>query len=123
MPILFDILKQFSRTWHIGLVLVLVCGLLGYGYAWRSYTPSYQAKASFLVSISNSGSTSIDRYYNRVTTTQLSATFPYILTSGALSKVVAEDLGVSSVPGTISASMLGDTNIFQISVTASDGQT
>ena len=53
----------------------------------------------------------------------LNATFPYLLTSGALQQVVAEDLGVAVVPAQISASVVGDTNIFQIRTVAGDAQT
>lgn len=108
IPLLFRALKQFRRSWWIGLLAVLVCGALGFLYARFTYSPKYEAKASFVVSMSDSTSISTSRYYNSVTTEQLAATFPYILTSGALNKVVANDLGVSSVPGTITAEALGE---------------
>ncbi len=122
MPVLRGILKQIARSWWVFGLILLLCAGAGMFQARRVYSPRYRAKASFVVSVSDSSSISVSQYYNRVTTSQLTATFPYILTSGALSKVVAADLGVASVPGTIKAETLGDTNIFQISVTASDPQ-
>ena len=59
-------------------------------------------------------------YSDETTAGQLSKTFPYILTSGALSDIVAESLGVDSIPASISAEAIQDTSIFTINVTASD---
>lgn len=87
----------------------------------RTYHAAYQASASFIV-FTGDQNYAISDYYNKVSTEQINATFPYILTSGALNKVVAADLGADSVPGQISAHMLGDTNLFQIDVIASDAQ-
>ncbi|MCD7829858.1 MAG: polysaccharide biosynthesis tyrosine autokinase [Clostridiales bacterium] len=123
IPLLSGIWRQIRRTWWLGVLFVIVAVTVGILYAHMHYTPRYEAKASFVVSTSDSTSISTSRYYNTVSTEQLAATFPYILTSGALSKVVANDLGLSSVPGTITASVLGETNLFQISVVASDPQT
>lgn len=123
LPLLSTIWKLAKKTWWLCLVLMVLFGGFRYVKTVRSYTPSYTATASFLVSTNNDfGSLSAGRYYNRITAKQLSTTFPFILTSGALNKIVANDLGLSYVPGSISASMVGETNLFQIHVTAADPQ-
>lgn len=114
--------KSIRRTWVLGLVLILVLGLLSYVRYERSYTPVYTAKASFVVHSGSGASISSTSYYDRLYTKQLIATFPYLLSSGALQKVVADDLGLSGVPGSITAQMEGDTNLFQLRVTSSDPQ-
>lgn len=116
------IFKSIRRTWLLGLVFLIILGLLGYVYAARSYSPRYTASASFVVSSNSSTGLSTNYYYDRISAEQLAATFPYILSSSALQAVVAEDLGLSYVPGVITPSMEGNTNLFQLSVTASDPQ-
>lgn len=115
--------REFLKTWLLGLVLAAAFCAVGLVQSWRNYVPQYEASASFIVSLeNNTSSIYTSQYYNQITTKQLSATFPYIMTSGALNRVVARDLGMSYVPGTISAKMLGETNLFQISVVSSDPQ-
>ena len=79
---LVKVWKLFKTTWWIMLVLAAA------GMA-----------ASFAVTTGSGGGNTIS-YSASVSIQQLSATFPYILESGALKKVVCEDLGVSSLPGT-----------------------
>lgn len=123
LSVLEDVTKRFRETWWIFLIIVLAGAGAGYLKGKISYHEKYEASASFVVSAGVQSNVISSNYYNKITTEQMNATFPYILTSGALGKVVANDLGMSSVPGTISAEMLGDTNLFQIKVVAADGQT
>lgn len=118
-----DVGKRTREIWWI-LILLLAGGIFG-GYFWEKshYTPQYEAMASFCVSVEGQANSWSTGYYNRVSIRQLNATFPYLLTSGALQQVVAEDLGVAVVPAQISASVVGDTNIFQIRTVAGDAQT
>ncbi len=123
LGILTGIWREFGKTWWIGLILIALFSGFGLFQAKRSYVPYYRASASFVVTADKSAtSISTSQYYNQISAQQLSSTFPYIVTSGALSRVVANDLGLPYVPGSISAKMLGNTNLFQISVTASDPQ-
>ena len=81
----------------------------------------YQAYSSFVVETKTAYGYN-QSYSDETTAGQLSKTFPYILTSGALSDIVAESLGVDSIPASISAEAIQDTSIFTINVTASDPQ-
>ena len=118
--LLADVLRVAKRMLALLLPLVVVaCGL----FAWRthsSYRPVYQASASFTVSVTNPLYSDV-RTYNTATAEQMQKTFPYILTSGALSDVVKEQLGLSSLPS-ISATVLANTNIFTLTVTSDDPQ-
>ena len=62
-------------------------------------------------------------FYDNSTTEQMVTTFPYILTSGVLSRRAAEAMGRDSVSGRISASAEADTNLFTLSVTDADAGT
>ncbi len=121
--ILLGIWREFLKTWWVGLVLIALFSGFGVFQANRSYSPSYRATASFVVTADKPATNiSTSQYYNQISAQQLSATFPYIVTSGALNRVVANDLGLPYVPGTINAKMLGNTNLFQISVISWDPQ-
>lgn len=100
-----------------------------YGSLWSRYVyerkdklySGIQAYSSFVVETKTAYGYN-QSYSDETTAGQLSKTFPYILTSGALSDIVAESLGVDSIPASISAEAIQDTSIFTINVTASDPQ-
>lgn len=120
--LLDDILKRFRETWWVYILILLIGASAGFIKEKRTYRELYEASASFVVSAGDQSNIASSNYYNKVSAEQMKATFPYILTSGALNRVVANDLGLASVPGSISAQKLGDTNLFQVKVTASSGQ-
>ncbi len=112
-----DFLHRFRRLWLV--VLALTVGFAGLFYYRTSstYSPTYVAEATVSVEIVNGGI-----YANRNTAEQMGLIFPYILTSGALSDVIAEDLGTSGVPGTINVSSIKGTNLLTITVSSWDAQ-
>jgi capsular exopolysaccharide synthesis family protein len=112
-----DFFHRFKRMWWIVVVLAVLGGLAMYYRASVNYSPSYRAEATASVALTYSTSSA-----NRNTAEQMGRVFPYILTSGALKDVIAADLGVKSVPGTISVSNISGTNLLTISVTSSDPQ-
>ena len=105
LAFLRDAGKRAAEIWWV-LLLLLAGGILS-GFAWEKthYVPKYEATASFCVSADGQDNAWSLGYYNRISIRQLNAAFPYLLTSGALQQVVAEDLGVAVVPAQISASM------------------
>ena len=113
-------LRGLRRFWLYGLLLtLLLAGLMGYR-AWRSYVPSYTASATFTV-YSTSALQSTSQTYNTATAEQMAKTFPQILTSGVLSQIIREDLGVSSLPS-ITAKAVDETNFLDLNVTGRDPQ-
>lgn len=115
-----DLMRGAKRLLWLGVLLVVTASAL---LVWRTqstYSPVYQASASFTVFVTNplySGS----RTYNSSMAEQMEKTFPYILTSGALSDLVKQELGLSNLPP-ITASAMENTNIFTLSVTSGDPQ-
>lgn len=117
---LSDFLRVAKQLLWLGVALVLLATAALSGWTYLSYTPKYQATASFTVYVSNPLQAEI-RTYNTATAEQMAKTFPYILTSGALSDMVMQELGISAMP-TVSASVLENTNIFTLTVTSGDPQ-
>ena len=119
---IFDHIRLgIRRLFWLAPILIAVFAAAGYFYAKHTYVPSYTAYASFVVSADTpyGGSQS---YYNRTTASQLSKTFPYIISSGVLKQVVAEDLGVTSIPATISAESTLESALFTLKATSNDPQ-
>lgn len=107
------------------LVVLLTVAFAAFSYfdVTTSYVPQYIAEATLTISASSSDELVPTTDYTDIATTQqLGKVFPYILTSGVLSDLVAQDLGMDSIPGSISVEAVENTNMLTISVTASDGQ-
>lgn len=98
-------------------LMALLAGMLCLR-TWWSYTPVYQASASFTVNTRNPFYAT-QQYYNNNAAEQMAKTFPQILTSGLLSDRVQEELGIPYMPA-INASAIGETNIFSLTVTSPD---
>ena len=117
---LSDFLRGAKHLLWLGILLVLLASAVFSGWTYLSYTPKYQATASFTVYVSNPLQAEV-RTYNTATAEQMAKTFPYILTSGALSDMVMQELGIPAMPA-VSASVLKNTNIFTLTVTSGDPQ-
>lgn len=120
VTILRSLLHVVGRLWLLGLVLVAVCAAaLGYR-AHLSYSPVYEASASFTVKVANplyAGTST----YNAQTAEQMEKTFPYILSSSALRERVREQLDIAVLPS-ITANVIDGTNVFTLRVRDADPQ-
>ena len=110
-----DYLHRFRSLWWVVLLITAAVAALFYYRVSTSYSPTYVAEATVSVEIVNGES-----YSNRNTAEQMGQIFPYILTSGALSDVIASDLGRDSIPGSIRVSTIRGTNLLTIDVTSWD---
>lgn len=116
-----NFLRAFLKLWWIFLIIISVYASVCFFRAKSSYSPYYSTSATFVVTMNQAGVYS-DSYYNSATADQMAKTFPYILNSGILHKVVAADMGLPYVPGSISAVAVNDQNLFELSVSGSDPQ-
>ena len=114
------ILRSVGHLMKCGILLILVLGALMCLRTWRGYTPVYEASASFTVRVSNPFYAT-QQHYNTSAAEQMAETFPYILTSSALSQRVTEELGIPYMPS-MDISVLGNTNIITLTVRSSDPQ-
>ena len=119
--VLFEnFLRQAKRTWVLGLLLILICsGGMAY-LKQRTYTPVYEAYASFTVRVANPLYASISTY-NEKTAQVMTDTFPSILTSGLLQQKVMEELGLTSAP-VMSVTASSQASIFTLKVRDADPQ-
>ncbi|MCR5809437.1 MAG: polysaccharide biosynthesis tyrosine autokinase [Clostridiales bacterium] len=113
-----DLLRSFRRLWLLVLALTVGVAALFYFRTTSRYTPRYVAEVTVSVELVNGGT-----YANRTTAEQMGAIFPYILSSGALSDVIAADMGTKGVPGSIWANNIKGTNLLTISASSSNPET
>ena len=118
--LLRGMLKGFRRMLPVGVAMTVAAVAVFCLMSWNSYTPRYEASASFTVKVTNPFYAD-QQYYNTAAAEQMAKTFPYIITSGVMNSHIKEVLGIDYVPS-ISAEALGNTNIFTLKVTASDPQ-
>ena len=114
--LVMDVLKR----WLIIVLAALMAGVGSYIYADSSYVPSYRTNTVFVVTTQGSSTT----VYNNLTSTSNVATlFTELLNSSIMRKAIMEEMGVSSLDARISTSVIPNTNLISMSVTASDPRT
>lgn len=121
--LLKEYLRTLSRMWLWILILTLAGGGISYARSYFSWQPSYTASATFTITASQDTGTDTGgaySFYDNATAEQMVNTFPYILTSGVLSRRAAAQMGQEYVSGQIQASSENNTNLFTLSVTDSD---
>lgn len=117
MELLHLIWTSVKKVWYVFLILPLLLGGLNYFWVSSRYDPTYTAEATVSVSMTGLNGDSTN---NARTAAQLGKVFPYILTSSALKDIIANDLGRSGIPETISVSNIENTNFLTIRVTGWD---
>ncbi len=109
--LLVDFYHGVVKLWWLVIGLTVIFAAKNYFTVTTTYVSNYVASATTSVT-SMTGSTASD----------MAKVFPYILTSGVLAEVVAEDLGVEALPGAIDVQADEGTNLLTISVSAGDPQ-
>lgn len=120
-----DYWKGIKKYWWLCIILAALGACLLFAKTVISYVPMYKAESTFTVTLSQSDefgeeNSTYGFYYNSSTASQMAKTFPYILKSDMLTGIVKEDLGVSALNGTISASSVSNSNLFTISVVSNN---
>lgn len=120
--VFWDFLHILPKMSVLLIVLALIGGGVSYFKAYKEYVPRYMASTTFTINIKHEqiiGSNG--NYYNNVAAKQIAQTFPYILTSDLLHRMVEDDLG-RPITGSITADVTPDTNLLTLSVVDSDPQ-
>ena len=112
-PVLL-IREIFKKLWAVVMVAIIAASLTYVG-ASLLYTPQYQTKTTFVVSVRDGSSTV---YSNLNAARSMANAFSEVLNSDVLKKRIAAELGQESVGGSISAAVVGETNLLEMRVTA-----
>lgn len=111
-----DVLKQ----WTAILLVALMVGVSAYIMTDVRYEPKYQSRVTFVVT-SRSGSTNV--YNNLSSTTEMAAVFSELINSSLMRKNIMEETDIEYFDGTISAVVVPETNLLNMTVTAGDPRT
>lgn len=99
MYIIDDMWKGMKKYFGLFLIIITLSACVLFFVARHSYKPQYQAFRSFYVNTRTAYGYNAS-YYNKTAAKQMSVTFPYLLTSGALKRIIMEELGYTrSLPG------------------------
>lgn len=109
-----------AKRWLLVVLAALMVGVGSYIRADSSYTPVYKTTTTFVVTTRSSVSTV---YSNLSSTSSLASVFSELLNSSIMRKAILEEIGAESFNGSISASVVSETNLINMTVTASDPRT
>lgn len=112
-----SIIRGIFRQWWVIVLLTIGTYMFAYTYIDSQYVPQYTTSTTFIVTQRNSGTYS--SIYSDISSAKDTAQkFTQILNSTILQKKVAEELGMSSLDATVDASVISETNLIVLSVTA-----
>ncbi len=126
--LLSDIWRGFVKFGWIAVVLAVVLGGIQFYRSYVRFSPEYKATATFTVHTENKvisgedGVSAYSFYYNRDTANQLASVFPNIIGNPILQNRVCEDLQLSYMPATVSATCVEGTNMITLTATGSDAK-
>lgn len=117
---------SFKKNWWISAVCAILLVAISFTYFKLSFQPRYRSEVRFTVtplieSDAANGASVYSFNYNSTLASQMASTFPYIINSGIMSDIIANDLK-RAFNATVSASAVKDTNIFEITVTSASAQ-
>lgn len=112
------LLLREIATKFLAVILVAVIAMsCAYTVTLLAYKPQYETKTTFVVSIRN-GAPSV--YSNLNAAQELASSFSQVLSSDVMRKQIANELGVKSISGNIEATIVDETNILELRVSASN---
>ena len=111
-----DVLKR----WLIVVLAALAVGVGAYISEDTAYKPSYRTNTVFVVT-SRGSSTTV--YTNLTSTSSLAGLFAELMNSSIMRKSIAEEMGVASFEASITTTVIPNTNLITMTVTAPDPRT
>lgn len=114
------VVRDVLKKWFLILIIVVAVGVGAYIVTDSSFTPVYQTNATLVVTTRGSSSSV---YSNLSSTSSLANVFTEILNSSLMKKNILEQLNMTQFDGTITASVVGSTNLLTIQVQAGDPRT
>ncbi len=111
----FTLVRDILVNWWVILLGALAAAMLTATVMGLRWQPAYTTSATFAVS-SQIGANS---YADLNSTTRMAGSFPKILKSSALRKILCEEMQVDSLQAVISSTAIPNTNLLELSVSSS----
>lgn len=126
--LLSDIWRGIVKFGWVMLVLAVVLGGIQFYRSYVGFVPVYKVSATFTVHTENAvltgdnGIAAYSYYYDRETADQLATVFPHIISNNILKTQVCTDLGVETMPASVSAACVTGTNMVTLTASGTDPQ-
>ena len=114
------LLQDVVKRWLLILLAALTVGVAAYIYTDLTYTPVYRTTTTYVVTTYSSSATV---YSNLSSASSLATVFSELLNSSVMRKAILQQTGAQSFGGSITASVIPETNLLTVTVTASDPRT
>lgn len=114
------LLQDVLKRWLVIVLAALVVGVGAYISTDMEYKPVYRTNTIFVVT-SRGSSTTV--YSNLSSTSSVASLFTELLNSSIMRKTITQEMGVSYLDASISTSVIPNTNLITMTVTASDPRT
>ena len=109
------VVRDVCRRWMVILLAAVLVGVGTYIRADLRYTPAYTSTTTYVVTARGSASS----VFNSLSSTSsLASVFEELLNSSLLRKAILAEIGDTPFNGSISASVIPDTNLINVRVTA-----
>ena len=119
--VLVKFIEAYKKFWAISVILMFLAAAAGWIYYAKTYTVDYQSEATFSITAPDySGSTNKSFSNNSQLAEDLSVSFNYLINNEVFYEVIEKDLGISSIPATITITTVENTNIISIAVNGTD---
>ena len=113
--------EAYKKFWLVSIIMMVVAAGIGWVFYAKSYVVDYQSEATFSITAPDySGSTNKSFSNNSQLAEDLSVSFNYLINNEVFYEVIEKDLGISSIPATITISTVENTNIISIAVNGTD---
>ena len=117
--ILDDMFKELLRLWWLMIIIISVTSTIFYFQRKVTYKAKYEASITFTVN-ADSPYEYQDNYYDQTAAKNLGTTMEYLLKSSSMKKIVAEDMKLKKVPGSIKVTCMESTNMITITCSSRD---
>lgn len=119
--IVVKFIEAYKKFWAISIITLLLGATIGWIYYGKNYVVDYESKATFSITAPDySGSTNKSFSNNSQLAQDLSISFNYLINNEVFYEVIQKDLGITSIPATITIATVENTNIISIAVNGTD---
>ena len=114
-------IEAYKKFWLISIVMLVLGAAIGWIFYAKTYVVDYSSEATFSITAPDySGSTNKSYSNNSQLAEDLSVSFDYLINNEVFYEVIQKDLGISSIPATITITTVENTNIISIVVNGTD---
>ncbi len=124
--LLSDIWRGIRKFGWVPLLLAVLLSAVQFYRSYVGFVPVYTVTATFTVHTENevltgeNGIAAYSYYYDKETADQLATVFPHIIGNKIVQSQVCNDLGVNSMPASVSAKCVVGTNMVTLTATGTD---